>query len=239
MCSQYECKFTLNELAELTNALTNTKVSFSAQVFPHTQAPVLIQENNQKIIKLMNYSLIPAWSKTAKPRFVTYNARLDRPLNNGTNQTNLEMIYDAPAWRTPFRQQRCLVPISGFIESCRTGRHAGNMVNFSAKNRSCDSEQATLLLAAGIWDQWVDPVTSEIIQSFAIITDNPVQFIQEVGHDRQPVFLNQQNAAIWLNHQQLNSKDAYDFLKSAQQNIDYDVTIQRQLKGFHQDDLFS
>ena len=31
MCSQYECKFTLNELAELTNALTNTKVSFSAQ----------------------------------------------------------------------------------------------------------------------------------------------------------------------------------------------------------------
>lgn len=63
MCSQYECKFTLNELAELTNALTNTKVSFSAQVFPHTPAPVLIQENNQKIIKLMNYSLIPAWSK--------------------------------------------------------------------------------------------------------------------------------------------------------------------------------
>ena len=227
MCSQYECKFTLNELAELTNALTNTKVSFSAQVFPHTPAPVLIQENNQKIIKLMNYSLIPAWSKTAKPRFVTYNARLDRPLNNGTNQTNLEMIYDAPAWRTPFRQQRCLVPISGFIESCRTGSHAGNIVNF------------TLLLAAGIWDQWVDPVTSEIIQSFAIITDNPVQFIQEVGHDRQPVFLNQQNAALWLNHQQLNSKDAYAFLKSAQQNIDYDVTIQRQLKGFHQDDLFS
>lgn len=236
MCSQYELKLSLSELAARTNTSVNELFNFEPHIFPHKPAPVILREKNLNTIKPMNYSLIPVWSKTARPRFSSYNARLDRPsLNN--NQSNLELIYQTPSWRIPFRQQRCLVPITGFFESCRVGSYAGNIVKFSTNE---DNQQPTILIAAGIWDQWKDPITSEIIQSFAILTDDPTDFIQEIGHDRQPVFLNASNSAIWLNHSQLNSEQAYQFLKTTQQQVNYQVNIHRPLKNsIQQADLFN
>lgn len=235
MCSQYELKFSLNELALLTDSSINEIFNFEPHIFPYQIAPVILRENNLNTIKPMNYSLIPAWSKTAKPRFSSYNARLDRPAMN--NQSNLELIYHAPTWRTPFRQQRCLVPITGFFESCRNGSHAGNIVKFGAQE---NEQNSSILIAAGIWDQWVDPVTTKTIQSFAILTDDPVDFIRNIGHDRQPVFLNAHNAATWLNHQQLTPEQTYRFLKNSQLKVNYDVSIHRQLKATVEPiDLFS
>lgn len=236
MCSQYELKLSLRDLAARTNSNINEPFNFESHIFPYKSAPIILREKNLNTIKSMNYSLIPAWSKTSRPRFSSYNARLDRP-SLDQNQSNLELIYQAPAWRMPFRQQRCLVPITGFFESCRVGSHAGNIVKFSVHE---NKQQPTILIAAGIWDQWRNPITSEIIESFAILTDDPIDFIKEVGHDRQPVFLNSSNAAIWLNHQQLNSEQAYKFLKTTQQDINYEVSIHRQLKeSTPQADLFS
>ena len=231
MCSQYEIVIPINKIpaeAKLNNL--SPDITWDNHIYPYSSAPVILRQHEQNTLKLMSYSLIPHWSKTSKPKFTTYNARLDRPAA-GSDQ--LELIYDTPTWKQPFRSQRCIVPLTGFFESCREGRHAGNIVKFSS------SEEQQILYAAGVWNCWTDMTSGEVIDSFAILTDEPIPFIREVGHDRQPVFLNLEDANTWLNHQQLPAKEAYHFLKDSQQPINYDVKNVRPLKGFNQYDLFN
>ncbi len=231
MCSQFENKAPISQILKITDALIDEQIlnySWETNVFPYTQAPVVTRYNENNILRLMKYSLVPAWSKESKPKFSTYNARLDRP-----GQGNkLELIYNAPTWRIPFSQQRCLVPLTGFFESCREGTHVGNIVKFS-------SASDEILLAAGIWDKWTDKDTGEIIFSFAILTDDPCNYIKEVGHDRQPVFLTKDNGNIWLNSNKLETKEAYQFLKNNQEAVKYNVSNVKKLKGFEQRDMFS
>jgi putative SOS response-associated peptidase YedK len=159
----------------------------------------------------------------------SYNARLDRLGKNHEPQK----IYQAPVWNVPFSRQHCIVPLTSFFESCTSGTHAGNIVRFTR------NQPDYILLAAGIWDSWTDKTSGEVINSFAIITDDPTPFLLEVGHDRQPVFLNWQDADFWLNQQQSPVR-WYEFLKHNQNPIDYQVSNFRQLKGWsNPHDLFS
>lgn len=233
MCSQFENKALITDLLSTTNSTIKDKeanLAWNSHVYPHSEAPVVTRTQSQNMLQLMSYSLIPFWSKVAKPSFSTYNARLDRP-NKISNK--LELIYNAPAWKIPFSRQRCIVPLTGFFESCQYGSYKGNIVKFSADN----SEQ--ILLAAGIWDTWTDSNTGKAINSFAIITDNPCDHIIEVGHDRQPVFLSIDNANIWLDDDTFPAPLAYKFLKQNQLPINYSVFIHAALKGFIKEDLFS
>lgn len=228
MCSQFESVVPITKLAKYVHSiyvdLINGNQGYKSHIYPHTKAPVIIKENNVNRIVLMNYSLVPCWSKSLKPKFATYNARLDREGRNNI----LELIYNLPTWRKPFEKQHCIVPLSGFYESCHYGTHAGHMVKFTQR----DPEQ--ILFAAGIWDKWTDLSTGEIIHSFAILTDEPAPFILEIGHDRQPVFLNLHNTGIWLNND-LTSTENYRFLKNNQECIDYLVTDYRKLKASKND----
>ncbi len=226
MCSQYELATTIKQLMDISGNINSTEAQYlqwNEQVYPYTVAPVITMHTNQKAIQLMTYSLIPYWSKTAKPKFISYNARLDRPTKD---LDSLELIYDAPTWKQPFKSQRCIVPLTGFYESCHEGKHAGNIIKFS------HAQENKLLLAAGIYDRWTNRDTGEIIDSFAILTDNPAPFILEMGHDRQPVLLDTENAWQWLDWRSLSAKKAYDFLKSSQMKIDYNVTKIRKLQKF-------
>lgn len=56
----------------------------------------------------MRYSLVPNWSKEAKVKFATHNARL-------------ESIDEKPTWKTVFSEQHCLVPLTDFIEPILPG----------------------------------------------------------------------------------------------------------------------
>ncbi len=230
MCSQYEMVKPISEIIKLAKILPDEEIAnlvYSPHVFPFAKAPVISRYAEYNSLRLMNYSLIPYWSTTAKPKFTTYNARLDR-LGKGEK---LELVYDAPTWRIPFAKQRCIVPLTGFFESCREGSHAGNVVKFTSASED-------ILWAAGVWDRWTDRDSGEIISSFAILTDEPCPFIRSVGHDRQPVFLDLAAADKWLDIAELPAKDAYEFLKTSQLQVEYSVRNYRQLKGYNSNDLF-
>jgi putative SOS response-associated peptidase YedK len=186
--------------------------SFNYRAFPHGEFPVVVQTDTERRIKLMNYSLIPAWSKTRKPKFSTYNARL-------------ETLCEKPTWRESIKTQRCLVGITSFFESCYEGTHAGNIVEFRAKNEN-------LWTAAGIWSEWIDNETGEVLDSFAIINTEPSKFIKEVGHDRSPVFLPQSAFEFWLQPSSRNCKDTVKYLEEVNQPLEEaEVVIERPLKA--------
>jgi putative SOS response-associated peptidase YedK len=184
----------------------------SLRTFPHTPFPVVVKEQDQRVIKLMNYSLIPSWSKMRKPKFSTYNARL-------------ESICEKPTWKTSVVQRRCLVPLTSFFESCYEGSHAGNIVEFRAK----DQKPWTV---AGVTSEWLDKDTGEIVESFAIITTQPSDYIEGVGHDRSPLFLHSDHWDDWIEAEFKNCQQATDFLQQSHAPLkDSEVIIERPLKA--------
>ena len=52
---------------------------------------------------------------------------------------------------------------------------------------------------AGIWEDWVNKETGEVVRSFAIITSVTNSLLQKIGHHRSPVILNPEQESQWLN----------------------------------------
>lgn len=183
--------------------------SISYRAFPHQDFPVIIKDNNELVLKVMNYSLIPTWSKVAKPKFATYNARV-------------ETIDEKPTWIKPLESTRCLVPITAFYESCYEGTHAGNIVEFHSND---------FITLAGVYNSWVNKDTGEVIDSFAVITKEPYPFVKKVGHDRSPIYLDEAYHKGWLDQNLKKIKDVKEFLLDLKDEPNLDVKIERPLKS--------
>ncbi len=185
MCSNFSQNFKTRK-PKFEDFIDPDQITFDLEdknIFPHQKAIVICKNS----IEEMNFSLIPEWSKERKPKFATYNARI-------------ESILEKPNWKNSFLKHHCIVPISTFREPVYEGTMAGNIVEFSSDET---------LLAAGIYNNWVDKSTGEIVPSFAIITKSPYPFIQKVGHDRSPLFLDSKKAKEWL----FNASQSTDELK--------------------------
>ena len=167
------------------------RASEDIRVYPHGQFPVMIMAEHGREIRSMNYSLIPHWSKVKKPKFATYNARV-------------ESITEKPTWRDPLKTHRCIVGINSFFENCHEGTHKGFQVQFKSDD---------FWTIAGLWSEWVDKENGEIVESFAIITTKPTQFIEEIGHDRSPIFLNEKCIVSWLDPAMQDSANAIQVLR--------------------------
>lgn len=179
-------------------------------IVPHRNAPVIRRTTGGPEIVEMKFSLLPSWSKDPKVKFATHNARL-------------ETIDEKPTWKKVFIQKHCLVPLSDFIEPIYENEFAGKMVAFSAADD-------TIMLAAGVWDEWVNKETGEVIPSFSIITHDPPHFIENIGHDRCPVFLSPADGAEWLKSEGQNPADLKNFLLESQAEIDFKVAPHRDMK---------
>lgn len=190
----------------VTNLIELDPITFRA--FPHQNFPVILSDSKGLKFQIMNYSLIPSWSKTAKPKFATYNARI-------------ETIDEKPTWIKPLEKTRCLVGITSFFESCYEGTHQGNIVEFFS------DEVITL---AGVYNTWINKETGEIVDSFAIVTKEPYSFVKKTGHDRSPISLDKNSWDTWLDPELNKIKDVKEFLLDQKNIPSLDVKIERPLK---------
>jgi putative SOS response-associated peptidase YedK len=177
-------------------------------IAPYRPGPVFLSGHADLVP--MSFSLVPAWSKERRVKFATHNARLDS-------------INEKPTWKSVFVRRHCVVPISEFYEPIYEGEFAGNMVTFSRQDHE-------VLLAAGVWDEWVDHRTGEILQSYAIITHDPPDFIARAGHDRCPVFLKSADAETWLANAGEHPDKLKAFLLERQAPQDFHVEKLREMK---------
>lgn len=196
-------------------------------------APVLIFKNGEYVLKEMHYSLCPRWSREYPFRASTYNARMNRPkreraakrslFEQATAKPELEYIYEMPAWRASFKDRHCLVPVTSAIESSYFGRYAGHMVRFSRANKE-------LFFAVGIWDEWTNRDTGEVIDSFTMITDDPYPFFFESGHDRSILLIESAAQPAWLENTFANVRVAYDFIQANRVDTDWQAESEREMK---------
>ncbi len=214
MCSQYTLKISKHDLITLLRMTDDDYLeilkTLPEKAVPRTTAPVLHLENGKRTLESMQFSLIPKWSKESKVKFATHNARL-------------ETIDEKPTFKDAFRKHHCIVPMTGFIEALYTGELAGNMVEFHPT-------QPVLLQAAGIWDEWVDKKTGEVLRSYTIVTHEPIPYVEQMGHDRTPIFLESSDAEAWINSEGEEASQLKSFLLSKKYKPKLTTTVERPMK---------
>jgi putative SOS response-associated peptidase YedK len=110
-------------------------------------------------------------------RVATFNARA-------------ETVETKPFFRDVFKRNRCLIPVSGYYE-WQTTSGGKQPWYFTAADGS------RLLTAAGLWDEWKDRTSGEVLKSCTMTITEPNDFVAEV-HDRMPVLLAENQFAPWL-----------------------------------------
>lgn len=124
---------------------------------------------------LLRWGLIPSWADDAKIGNRLINARADT-------------VASKPAFRSAFKQRRCLVVADGFYEW-----HA------------CDGKKQPYLIHrqdnrpfafAGLWEHWRNPEGKEI-ESCTLITTDANDLMRPI-HDRMPVILREEDYDLWL-----------------------------------------
>lgn len=73
--------------------------------------------------------------------------------------------------------------------------------------------------AAGLYDSWQSEDEKMVIHSFAIITTDPPKEIQEKGHQRCPIFMNESHFSEWLSPMGKSKAELYSLLEEKEDVI--------------------
>lgn len=161
------------ERFEIENQAVELKPHYN--IAPGTMQPV-VSRHSPNFLQFMFWGLIPNWAQDTSMNYKTVNARA-------------EGIENKPAYRKPFRFQRCLVPATGFYEWDKKQKPSIPHY-FQLKDES-------LFAFAGLYDKWKDPKDGKEIYSFTIITTEPNDVVSPIHH-RMPVILQKEDEDFWL-----------------------------------------
>jgi putative SOS response-associated peptidase YedK len=143
-------------------------------IAPRAQVPVMVAHGTGLGIRIMQWWLIPHWSKSPDAKYSTFNARS-------------EDAASKPAFRGPFARRRCVVPCSGFYEWKKhdDGSKTPHYITRADGNP---------LYFAGLWDRWEDGET--VLESCVILTTTSNEEMEQIHH-RMPCILEPEQCVGW------------------------------------------
>jgi len=149
--------------------------------FAHPYTPVITNEN-QSIIELCHWGLIPFWAK-------------DRSIAKRTLNAKIETIEKKPAYRKDVNN-RCIVIINGFYEWQWQDEKGIEKTKFLIT-----SQEAPIFCLAAIYADWKDKQTGEPVRSFSIVTTEANELMAKIHNmkKRMPVVLTNDSRREWLN----------------------------------------
>lgn len=123
----------------------------------------------------LRWGLVPRWAK-------------DLSIGNRMINARAESVMDKPAYRSAYRERRCLIVADGFYEWKKEGR---------AKQpyflRLRDERPFAF---AGLWETWKSP-DDALVESCVLLTTDPNPLVAEI-HDRMPLILQPDDYDRWL-----------------------------------------
>lgn len=186
MCYTIAINLTRELLQKRFNAKLDPDLSFRKSeylnAFSLPECPVICSENVASI-KLLKWGLIPVWAKDEKYaseiRTRTFNARA-------------ETIAEKSSFRHLIQSKKCLVLTTGFVEWQDRGKEKQPYYIYVK-----DTEAIAL---AGLYDNWTNPATGEIINTFTIITTQANPLMEKIHNTkkRMPVILSEPDENKWL-----------------------------------------
>lgn len=137
----------------------------------------VFETDGERIISGLKWGLIPHWSKDDSFASKLINARS-------------ETLAEKPSFRDAFKHKRCIIPASGFYEWDKKGKGAKQPFYFYLKDKD-------VFGFAGLWEEWLDKKTGELVETCTIITTEANEVLEPV-HDRMPVILKSKDYGEWL-----------------------------------------
>ncbi|UFH52883.1 SOS response-associated peptidase [Spirosoma sp. KNUC1025] len=202
MCFHKSLNVTASQLEERFEATMPESSGFQpvyhANAYQFPTWPILTHQEPAQF-QMLRWGLIPHWVKTQDDamdiRSKTINARS-------------ETIYEKPSFRSVAQAgKRCLIPVTGFYEW-----HTIGSKKFPFYINAKDQKIASI---AGLWDEWPDPDTGELIRSYTLMTTdaNPLLAAIHNSKKRMPCLLSPKAEQAWL-HDDLSEKEVLQLLAS-------------------------
>lgn len=134
------------------------------------------------------FGLTPFWAD--KPKYV-FNARSEGDFNkeNDPHYSGERGIFKKPFFRH-LKRKRCILPVQYFIEGPKKERMKKPYVVERSDKRP--------FALGGLWDEWTDKTTGEILPTFTIITTPNNELLAKVGHHRAPLVIPDERVPEWL-----------------------------------------
>lgn len=106
----------------------------------------------------------------------------------------IETLVEKPAFKNVLNQ-RCLILANGFYEWQWLDAKGKNKIKFEIGIGNDE-----LFAFAGLYSQWIDPDTSEIVPTFTIVTTEANTLMAEIHNikKRMPVILRPEDEQHWL-----------------------------------------
>lgn len=186
MCFTVNVNLVREELEERYNATLNDPEKYRPSYYYHAfSLPLLpvIRSDNRKLLDLMNWGLIPSWIKNKEDadesRLKTFNARA-------------ETVNVKPSFAESFKSRRCIFPVRGFFEWQHIGDRKIPWYIFRTDK--------DIMSLAGLWSEWTDRNTGEVIKTFTVITTEANEMMARIHNSRKrmPVILDKSSEEIWL-----------------------------------------
>ncbi|MEM6580226.1 MAG: SOS response-associated peptidase [Pseudomonadota bacterium] len=150
----------------------------AANVAPTEDVQLLRDRGTERTLETARWWLTPSWARAVDQKYAMFNARS-------------ESLSTSRAFRHPFKSQRGVVPMSGFIE----WRKEGN-----SKQPWLISNEESALAIAALWDVWSRDDTT-LLSCTLVTTAAAADFAP--WHHRMPVMLTLRECERWLDGNQL------------------------------------
>jgi putative SOS response-associated peptidase YedK len=138
--------------------------------------------------QLLSWGFIPYWAKSAEDA---------KKLQNQTLNARGETIFEKPTFRGSAKEKRCIIYLDAFYE-----HHHANKRTYPFRVYSPDGSP---LAVAGLWDEWVDQQSGEILRTCTIVTTSANALMSRIHNNtkaemgpRMPVILPKEKQDDWL-----------------------------------------
>ena len=179
-----------NKIAELQKELALWRIEehqhFHSSGYNHPSLLVFTNEEPETP-HFYAWGLIPSWCKDAKSAILFSNQSL-----NARGET----IFEKPMFKSSARNRRCIIYVDGFFEY---HHYKQKTYPFYITHK----EDQPLILA-GLWDEWVNRETGDIIRSISIVTTYANKLMAKIHNNpklaapRMPVILHREDQEKWL-----------------------------------------
>lgn len=164
-------------------SLPELPIRYVASGFTHPQWPV-VTSAAPHTVQLFRWGLIPYW---------TPGPDQAREFEDHNLNARCETLLEKRSFSRPARQQRCVIPVTGFFEWREVNKQKYPYL-IGLKSRE-------LFCLGGIADRWVNKLTGEVTDTFSIVT-TPANPLMAKIHNRKlrmPFILPEEHIRDWLN----------------------------------------
>ena len=159
---------------------------YHASGFSHPRL-LIYTDDSPDFPSVATWGLIPHWVRDPEK---------GRKLWNNTLNARGETLFEKPSFRKAAESNRCLIYVDGFYEH---HHHKGQTYPYHIYRRDGNP-----MIFAGLYNDWPDPETGEVITTFTIVTTEGNPMLARIHNNpklpgpRMPLILPEELADRWL-----------------------------------------